>query len=111
MNKKILSADDILSALSEIASADAYDFLDIGEDGTVSMKPLSKIPLKKRHAAALIKNTSAKGGIEIKLYDKMKALELLGKHYDLFGGDLSSEEDNLSKLDSIFCELLSKEEE
>lgn len=111
MNKKILSADDILSALSEIASADAFDFVDINEDGAVHMKPLSKIPLKKRHAAALIKNTSAKGSVEIKLYDKMKALELLGKHYGLFGGDLSSEEENLSKLDSIFCELVSKEEE
>ena len=38
-------------------------------------------------------------GIEVKLYDKLRALELLGKIYGVFGGDISEEEavENLKK--------------
>ena len=42
-----------------------------------------KLPVDKRPVASVEKSTT---GIKVKFYDKMKALELLGKAVGLFGG-------------------------
>lgn len=92
---------DVISELTAIACADASDFVFIDSDGCVCLKPLSKIPKSKRKALALIKNNSSKGGIEIKLYDKMKALELLGKAYGVFSDCESDSTEVNEKFDEI----------
>ncbi len=98
--KSSFSADDIISQLAAIARADIADYIDV-VDGNAVVKPLSLIPPRKRAAVALIKNGTGSKGAEIKLYDKMHALELLGKYFGIFDGSVSSDEETLKKLDEI----------
>lgn len=55
--------------------------------------------LNRQSAKAVASIKAGTKGIEVKLYDKLRALELLGKIYGVFGGDISEEEavENLKK--------------
>lgn len=100
-----VTSRDILSQLSAIAKADIADYLEI-VDGNAVLKPLNKLPPRKRAAVAYVKNAAGSKGAEIKLYDKMHALELLGKYLGLFDGSADNENETMRKLDELlekFC--------
>lgn len=82
-----LSADEVLARLSEQASSSMADFLSV-YDNPLTNREESTIDLEKARAAGklhLIKKVNiGKDGISIELYDARGALELLGKHYELF---------------------------
>ena len=77
----ILTAKDVLRELRNIAFADIGDYIEVGE-GQVFIKPTAQIPVDRLFAVASIKQTA--GGVELKLYDKLKALEMLGRHFSIF---------------------------
>ena len=76
-----ISADRVLRELARVAFADATDLAFI-EDGHVRLRDSSTLSEDQRAAVAYIKDGAA--GPEVRLYDKIKALELIGKHLGMF---------------------------
>ena len=81
-----ITQDNVLKELANIAFANGTDFVRV-ETGFVVVQDTEKVPENKRSAIAGIKRT--KSGIEVKTYDKVKALELLGRHLGMFDGNQS----------------------
>lgn len=84
-DESIVSAKQVLRELASIAFARGSDYARIVEDGgcaKVSLTPTEELAEDKKAAIASIRQTQA--GIEVKQHDKVKALELLGKHLKLF---------------------------
>lgn len=93
--------------ISDYANVQQYEIMeDTGEtddDGEpiyikriiqgVILQDTQSIPIEKRAAIAGIKQ--GRNGIEVKLNDKMKALEMLGKHLGMFGKDAGGTGDNV----------------
>lgn len=89
-----ITQDRILRELAAVAFADASTYAQVvdkkvkdfaGKDVTiraVEVLPTEKLTPKQRAALAGIKE--GKNGIEVKLNDKMQALELLGRHLGMF---------------------------
>lgn len=96
MAGKKISPKQVLQELAAIAFARVPDYMEL-TDGDVRWKDGLK-PLQ-RAAIASVEKTSS--GIKVKFYDKMKALELLGKHFGLFEGKESTEEENNNLLEAI----------
>ncbi len=92
-----MNEETILSALRAIAFSDFTDYIRI-EDGEVRVKDTSQLTGEQRSAIAGIKDSGK--GVEIKLYDKQKAMELLVKYLGLF--DRETEESGIRvELDGI----------
>ena len=95
-SKLEISQEAVLQELASIAFANGTDFVTVTGAGLLCVKPTSEVPKEKRPAIASIKYNQQ--GVEIKLHDKVKALELLGKHLGVFsagGGPAVMEENNI----------------
>lgn len=91
-----ITADLVLMQLAKIAFANLNDFVEFGHDvfdveGEESgpavkiMKSFVKVkPSKQVDGSVLSEVSETVNGIRVKQHDKMKALELLGKHHGLF---------------------------
>ena len=85
----------IVSELAAIGLTRATDVLKL-QDGEVVIK--SEQDMAKHHAAAIAGVEKTSTGWKIKIYDKLKALELLGEYLGMFGpgaGQRQQEECNL----------------
>lgn len=76
-----MNEETILEALRAIAFSDFTDYIRI-EDGEVRVKDTCQLSDAQRAAIAGIKDSGK--GVEIKLHDKQKAIELLVKYLGLF---------------------------
>lgn len=98
-----VTQDMVIKELAKIGFANIKDFVavEVVENGCiVKVKPTSQIAEDKLGAIAGIKRGA--NGIEIKLNDKVRALELLGKHLGMFkdkvelSGQVNNPYENLS---------------
>ena len=78
-----ITAEEILQQLRAIALADVTRLVTVA-DGAYQVTDTQKLPEELRCAISPIEKST--GGIKVKFYDKLKALELLGKYLGLFDG-------------------------
>jgi phage terminase small subunit len=78
-----VTQERVVAELAKIAFYDVNDYVEVLElDSVQEVHIKTAVPVDKRGAIAGIRATQA--GIEVKLADKMRALELLGKHAGMF---------------------------
>lgn len=99
-----ITQDRVLQELAAIAFAKATDYAEV-KDGQVIIKDTVNLDEQQVKAIAGIKE--CKYGIEVKLNDKEKALELLGRHLGMFKDKLevSGLEEEKKKLGDILDQL------
>lgn len=106
-----ITQDMVLKELAKIGFADVTDFVTIENKGTykaVQVKATEEMPGDKMGAIAGIKEGA--NGIEIKLNDKGKALELIGRHLGMFKDkvELSGEVKTTNPYEGLTTEELKK---
>ncbi|QNO17345.1 terminase small subunit [Caproicibacterium amylolyticum] len=79
-----ITQDRVLQELAAIGFARGTDYAQVTKSGAVAIKPTDQLNDQQKAAVTGIKETQA--GVEVKLADKVKALELLGKHLGMFDG-------------------------
>lgn len=94
-SKLEVTQERVLEELAAIAFANGTDFVTVTSSGLLNVKATSTVPKEKLPAIAGIKYNQM--GIEIKLHDKVRALELLGKHLGVFesGSAAVNQENNI----------------
>ena len=92
-----ITQDMVIRELAKVAFANSTNYARVVCGGTrVELTDTDKLTADQRAAISCIKE--GKYGIEVGTYDKVKALELLGKHLGVFdsrGGSSISGENNL----------------
>ena len=80
-----ITQDKVVQELAAIAFADIADYVQVKDHGglpMVEITPRGDIPVSKRAAIASIKQGN--NGIEVKLHNKLDALDKLGRHLGMF---------------------------
>lgn len=100
---KKATKEAVLRELSAIAFSDFTEFVTLEtdpEEGQVMIvKNTSLLKKESRRAVSSIK--AGTRGIEIKLHDKLRALELLGRVNGVFSDNDAGEEDALNELKAL----------
>jgi len=101
-----ITQDRVLKELANIAFANGTDYakvVKVNDESLVGIVPTDDLTQDQKSAVACIRQTQ--NGIEIKLNDKLKALELIGKHLGMFN-DKNNGDDSVEDLTSL-AEMLS----
>jgi phage terminase small subunit len=101
-----ITQDRVLKELANIAFANGTDYakvVKVNDESLVGIVPTDDLTADQRSAIVGIKQNQF--GIEIKLNDKLKALELIGKHLGMFN-DKNNGDDSVEDLTSL-AEMLS----
>ena len=98
MNEKIMSQEEVMARLAAQARASHYPFIDVDAEGFIYFDFSDPDAIKHLHLIKKIKSkrqrlVRGRGDdaeewegewVEVELHDSQKALELIGKHYNLF---------------------------
>lgn len=98
-----ITADRVLAELAVIAFADRTEIAKITESGFVKFTPTDKLPAELKKIIVGIKE--GKFGIEVATADKVRALELLGKHLGIFDKSEDGHAQNSSELPGLYKAL------
>lgn len=80
-----ITQDRVLSEIAKIAFGDARDVMKWGPDGVILRSSDELTDAQAAQVAEVSETTSATGGsLKLKKHDKVKALELLGRHLGMF---------------------------
>lgn len=96
-----ITQDRVVRELAAVAFADVTEVASV-RYGVVRLRSTDELTEEQRRAIAGIKETQA--GVEIKFNDKLKALELLGRHLGMFKDKV--EVSGLAEEQSKLAELL-----
>ena len=97
---KKITPKKVVEELAAIGFARATNFLRVSE-GELIVCDTDTLSKADRAAIASIERSS--NGIKLKFYDKMKALELLGKYMGMFEGKDDGEENHNNLLEAILA--------
>ena len=97
---KNITPKKVVEELAAIGFARATNFLRVSE-GELIVCDTDTLSKADRAAIASIERSS--NGIKLKFYDKMKALELLGKYMGMFEGKDDGEENHNNLLEAILA--------
>ena len=97
---KKITPKAVVEELAAIGFARATNFLCVSE-GELTIRPTDTLSKADQAAIASVERTS--NGIKLKFYDKMKALELLGKYLGMFEGKTEEEEVHNNLLEAILA--------
>ena len=86
-----ITGENVLRELAAIGFARLPNYIAV-KDGGLSVKDLDT--LTPEQAAAVASVEKGPGGLKVKFYDKLKALELLGKCMGIFDGVGQESEDS-----------------
>ena len=86
-----ISQDRVLKELAAIGFSRATDFVKITERGIVQLTPTDTLGDEQRRAISSIKE--GKFGVELRLHDKLRALQMIGEHIGMFTGKESEQDD------------------
>lgn len=111
-NKLEITQEKVIEELAAVAFANGADFAQVTKTGLVRIIPTEDIPQDKRKAIASIKE--GQYGTEVKVHDKVKALELLAKHLGMFdsknGGSETPENNIFEVIDQSTREEIGTDE-
>ena len=97
---KKITPKQVVEELAAIGFARATNFLRVS-DGELTICDTDTLSKADQAAIAAIERSST--GIKLKFYDKMKALELLGKYMGMFEGTPKEEEARNNLLEAILA--------
>ena len=97
---KKITPKKVVEELAAIGFAKATDFLCVS-DGELTIRSTDTLSKSDQAAIASIERSS--NGIRVKFYDKMKALELLGKYMGMFDGKPEEAQTRNNLLEAILA--------
>lgn len=87
-----VDADMVVAELARIAFSDLKDFVRWSKSGRIGLRPCDQVD--GRVLASIEETVSGKSKTrKVKLHDKLKALELLGRHLGMFTDNLKVDAD------------------